>query len=66
MSGLESTASPALGPDFYAEMRFFNLYVVVHAKRMRTDLQGIIQMQAENCQIWKGKSPVHIPRDFFT
>ena len=32
--------------------------------RERTDLLGIDQLHAENCQIWKGKFPVHIPRDF--
>ena len=51
-------ASRVLGPDFHAEMRV--LYVAVHAKEMRTDLLGIIQMQAENCQIWKGYFPVLI------
>ena len=42
------------------------LYVVAHAKKMRRDLLGIIRVQAENCQIWKGKFPVHIPRDYST
>ena len=42
------------------------LYVVAHAEKMRTDLLGIDQLHAENCQIWKGKFPVHIPRDFST
>ena len=50
MSGLESTASCVLGPDLDV------LYVVAHAEKMRTDLLGIIQVQAENCQIWRGHS----------
>ena len=39
---------------------------MAHAEKLRTDLLGIDQVQAENCQIWKGKVPVHIPRDFST
>ena len=41
-------------------------HVVAHAEKMRMDLLGIIRVQAENCQIWKGEFPVHIPRDFST
>ena len=63
MSGLESTASRVLGyPRFLRGDEV--LYVAAHAEKMRTDLLGIDQLHAENCQIWKGKSPVHIPRDF--
>ena len=43
MSGLESTASRVVGLDFYAERKV--LYVLAHAKKMRTNLLGFIQIR---------------------
>ena len=56
MSGLESTASHVLGPDFNAEMRFSSIYAVAHAKKMCADQPRITQIRETTAKFGTGNS----------